>query len=156
MNSNQSLSSLFNSQQQNLDEIKKTTASARKEKLIKLKNAIVAMEMEILKDLHNDLRKSEFKAIFSQLTPVYTEIKFAIKNLDRWMKPKKVLSEIQNILAKNRLNYEPKGVCLIISPWNYPFQLMISPFVSAIAAGNCCILKPSEISYYTSSVLKKN
>ena len=156
MNSNQSLSSLFNSQQQNLDEIKKTTASARKEKLIKLKNAIVAMEMEILKDLHNDLRKSEFKAIFSQLTPVYTEIKFAIKNLDRWMKPKKVLSEIQNILAKNRLNYEPKGVCLIISLWNYPFQLMISPFVSAIAAGNCCILKPSEISYYTSSVLKKN
>lgn len=156
MNSNQSLSSLFNSQQQNLDEIKKTTASARKEKLIKLKNAIVAMEMEILKDLHNDLRKSEFKAIFSELTPVYTEIKFAIKNLDRWMKPKKVLSEIQNILAKNRLNYEPKGVCLIISLWNYPFQLMISPFVSAIAAGNCCILKPSEISYYTSSVLKKN
>ena len=147
---------MFNSQQQNLDEIKKTTASARKEKLIKLKNAIVAMEMEILKDLHNDLRKSEFKAIFSQLTPVYTEIKFAIKNLDRWMKPKKVLSEIQNILAKNRLNYEPKGVCLIISLWNYPFQLMISPFVSAIAAGNCCILKPSEISYYTSSVLKKN
>ena len=52
------------------------------------------------------------------------------------MKPKKVLSEIQNIFAKNRLNYEPKGVCLIISPWNYPFQLMISPFVSAIAAGN--------------------
>lgn len=114
------------------------------------------MEMEILKDLHNDLRKSEFKAIFSELTPVYTEIKFAIKNLNRWMKPKKVLSEIQNILAKNRLNYEPKGVCLIISLWNYPFQLMISPFVSAIAAGNCCILKPSEISYYTSSVLKKN
>jgi len=86
---------------------------------------------------------------------VYAEIDFAIKNLSFWLYPRKVAAGLSSFFTKNRIFYEPKGVSLIISPWNYPFQLLIAPLVSAIAAGNCAMLKPSELSPATTSVLLK-
>jgi len=86
---------------------------------------------------------------------VYAEIDFAIKNLSNWLKPRSVAASLSSFFTKNRIFYEPKGVSLIISPWNYPFQLLIAPLVSAIAAGNCAMLKPSELSPATTSLLLK-
>ncbi len=151
----ETVSTIFLSQQANTNLIKQCTAKERIQKLKNFKSNIVEMEEEILQALYLDLRKSKFEATITELSPVYLEIKFAIKNLEAWMKPKKIFGELQNMLNQNRIYYEPKGVCLIIAPWNYPFQLLIAPLVSAIAAGNCCILEPSEISSETSKVLKR-
>ncbi|HUH33241.1 MAG TPA: aldehyde dehydrogenase family protein, partial [Daejeonella sp.] len=129
--------------------------SQRKDKLRKLKSTIQSFESAIFEALQNDLGKSDFESALSEVYIVYSEIDLAIKNLHDWMKPKKVGAPLSSLLSKNKIYFEPKGVALIIAPWNYPFQLLMSPLVSAIAAGNCVMLKPSEVSRYTSQVLNK-
>ncbi|MEO8795312.1 MAG: aldehyde dehydrogenase family protein [Daejeonella sp.] len=135
--------------------LRSSDASQRKSKLEKLKTVIESYEKEIFAALHKDLRKSEFESAFSEVYFTYGELDFAIKNVSSWMKPKKVSANMLGFFTKNRIYYEPKGTCLIIAPWNYPFQLLMSPLISAIAAGNTAILKPSEISPATSSVIMK-
>ncbi|RYG21749.1 MAG: aldehyde dehydrogenase family protein [Chitinophagaceae bacterium] len=103
--------------------------------------------------LSSDLHKSKFESAVTELIFIYGELDFAIKNLSRWMKPKRIGKTLSNAFSKNRIYYEPKGVSLIIAPWNYPFQLVMSPLISAIAAGNCVIVKPSELSAATSNVI---
>ncbi len=132
-----------------------SSAAERKGKLEKLKRIIQTNEELIFKALAEDLRKPVFEAALTEVYFVYGEIDFAIKNLSSWMKPKRVSPTLASALTRNRIYYEPKGVSLIISPWNYPFQLLISPLVSAIAAGNCAVLKPSELSPATSKVLSR-
>jgi aldehyde dehydrogenase (NAD+) len=146
---------LFNSQKQHQLAVKLTTARERKAKLKKLKATIVANEAEILEALKKDLRKNSFEAAVFEVFFIYAEIDFAIKNLSVWMSPQTVPANLLNLTTKCSIHYEPKGLCLIIAPWNYPFQLLMSPLVSAIAAGNCCILKPSELAPATSSVIAK-
>lgn len=135
--------------------LRKSTAEERKEKLKRLKILIQESEELIFAALEKDLRKSQFEAALTELFFVYAEIDFAIKNLASWMKPQRVSANMSSILTKNRIYYEPKGVSLIIAPWNYPFQLLIAPLVSAIAAGNTAILKPSELSSNTAQVVTK-
>ncbi len=135
--------------------LRSSDSSQRKNKLEKLKTVIESYEKEIFEALHKDLRKSEFESAFSEVYFTYAELDFAIKNISSWMKPKKVSATMSGLFTKNRIYYEPKGACLIIAPWNYPFQLLMSPLISAIAAGNTAILKPSEISPVTSSVIMK-
>jgi len=151
----QLINTVFDAQQKNKYALRLSTATGRIDKLHLLKSAIKAYEEEIYAALKKDLRKSKFEAAVTELIFTYSEIDFAIKNLSSWMKPKYAGKSITSLLAKNRIYYEPKGVCLIISPWNYPFQLMMSPLTSAIAAGNCAILKPSEFSPATSNVIAK-
>ncbi|NEU10459.1 aldehyde dehydrogenase family protein [Flavihumibacter sp. R14] len=146
---------IFDLQKAHSPHLRTTGSSERKDKLRKLKSIIESSETDIFEALYQDLGKSEFEAALSELYIVYSEIDFAIKNLDRWMKPRKVRVTLSSLLSKNRIYYEPKGVCLIIAPWNYPFQLLISPLISAIAAGNCAMLKPSELSCSTSHVLTR-
>ena len=135
--------------------LRTTAPSERKIKLRKLKSVIESNEAAIFDALQKDLGKSEFESALSELYIVYSEIDLAIKNIDSWMKPKKVGPPLSNLLSRNSIYYEPKGVCLIIAPWNYPFQLLMSPLISAIAAGNCVMLKPSELSTHTSVVLNQ-
>jgi aldehyde dehydrogenase (NAD+) len=135
--------------------LRNTDSSQRKNKLRKLKSVIEANEKEIYAALDIDLRKSRFEAAFSEVYFVYAEIDFAIKHLSGWMKPKRAGTTMSSLLTKNRVYYEPKGACLIMAPWNYPFQLLIGPLISAIAAGNCAILKPSEVSPATSAAIMK-
>lgn len=130
-----------------------TDSGQRKRKLRKLKGVIQSYEPAIFAALHEDLGKSEFEAALSEVYLVYSEIDFALKHLRSWMKPKRVGATLSGLLTKNRIYYEPKGVGLIMAPWNYPFQLLISPLVSAMAAGNCVMLKPSEISSAISRVV---
>lgn len=151
----QTINSVFEAQQQHKYTLRNTNAAQRIKKLKTLKAAIEKNEGSIYDALQNDLRKSHFEAAVTEVIFIYGEIDFAIKNLGKWMRPRRAGKSMVSLMAKNRIYYEPKGSCLIISPWNYPFQLMMSPLLSAIAAGNCAILKPSELSPATSQIISK-
>lgn len=150
-----SIRAVFERQQKNKYALRFSTARQRISKLQSLKSAIEEFEEEIYAALQSDLRKSKFESAVTEVIFIYSEIDFAIKNLKKWMRPVYAGKSIASLFAKNRICYEPKGLCLIISPWNYPFQLMMSPLTSSIAAGNCAILKPSEFSPATSAVIAK-
>lgn len=149
------INAVFDKQQKHKFALRKTDAKVRIDKLKRLKEAIESFEEEIYDALEKDLRKSRFESAVTELIFTYGEIDHAIKNLKGWMKPKCASRTLSNFFASNKLYYEPKGVCLIIAPWNYPFQLIMSPLISAIAAGNCVMLKPSEISSATAGVINK-
>jgi aldehyde dehydrogenase (NAD+) len=149
------IKSVFDLQQQHKFELRKTDAKSRIAKLKSLKQALEKFEEEIFAALEKDLRKNPFETAATELFFTYAEIDHAIKKLNRWMKPKSAGRTMSNIFASNKIYYEPKGVCLIIAPWNYPLQLIMSPLVSAIAAGNCVMLKPSELSGATAAVIGK-
>lgn len=147
--------SVFTAQQGRKLLLSASTAKERIAKLRRLRSSIECHEQQLYQALKKDLRKNEFEAAVSEVIFIYGEINHAIHHLTGWMKPQRAGKTITNIFAKNRIYYQPKGVCLIISPWNYPFQLLMSPLVSAIAAGNCVVLKPSELSPATSAVVAK-
>ncbi|MBB6272911.1 aldehyde dehydrogenase (NAD+) [Pedobacter cryoconitis] len=151
----QIINTVFEAQKQNKYALRLSTATERIDKLHLLKLTIEKYKSEIYGALQTDLRKSKFETAVTELIFISSEIDFAIKNLRSWMEPGYAAKSIVNFMARNRIYYEPKGVCLIISPWNYPFQLTMSPLISAIAAGNCVILKPSEFSSATSAVIAK-
>lgn len=147
------IQTVFELQQKNKHVLRWSTAQQRIATLKKLKSAIHEFEERIYTALQSDLRKSRFESALTEVLFALSEIDFAIQHLKKWMKPRRVRKTFTSILATNRIYYEPKGVCLIIAPWNYPFQLIMSPLISAIAAGNCIILKPSEISSAVSDVI---
>jgi acyl-CoA reductase-like NAD-dependent aldehyde dehydrogenase len=124
----------------------------RLEHLKILKQAIVTNKQPIIEALHADLRKPEFESYATEIG-VVNEIDYAIKHLKSWSQPKKAPVPGKFFPYSAKIYPEPLGVVLIIGPWNYPLQLMISPLVGSIAAGNCTILKPSEIAPHTSSLL---
>ncbi|MHA2168775.1 MAG: aldehyde dehydrogenase family protein [Candidatus Kariarchaeaceae archaeon] len=136
----------------------------RKSQLEKLKNLIEENEEKIKQAIQADLQRSDFAVAFTT-GGVITEIKFALerviqwkppfvtRRLKHWMRPKKSRSSLVYLGSKSYVQSVPKGVVLIVSPWNYPFLLAISPLVGAIAAGNCTIIKPSEVSPHTSKVI---
>ncbi|MEJ5993839.1 aldehyde dehydrogenase family protein [Pedobacter sp. Du54] len=147
------IDSVFKSQNEHKYTLRKSNVDERISKLKTLKKTIVKYEDKLYAALHSDLRKSRFESAVTELIFIYGELDFAIANLSRWMKPKRVGITLSNPFSKNRIYYEPKGVCLIIAPWNYPFQLVMSPLISAIAAGNSVMVKPSELSAATSNVI---
>ena len=120
--------------------------------LQKLRQAVTAYQDQVFQAVKLDLNKPEVEAYLTEMG-VVKEIDYAIKHLRSWVKPQKVSLPLQQLPAKGRIYPEPLGVALIISPWNYPFYLMISPLIGAIAAGNCVLLKPSELSPATSRLI---
>jgi len=149
------ISALFESQKSNYDKVRLTTASERIAKLRKLLHNILANQSAIEQALKEDLRKPVQETGLSEIYPVTSEIKHACKHLRSWMAPRHLSNPLVFFGARASYRHEPRGMCLIISPWNYPFQLALSPLVSAIAAGNCVILKPSEFSPNVSQLLTK-
>lgn len=129
--------------------------SFRKKQLLKLKTVIEENEEKILDALRKDLGKCSLEAYTSEIGFVLRDIEFTLKHLKKNMKSKKVKTDFINFPAKSIITPEPYGSVLIIGPWNYPFQLLFSPAVGAIAAGNTVVLKPSEISENTSDVIFK-
>jgi aldehyde dehydrogenase (NAD+) len=114
-----------------------------------LKQAILSQESQILAALKADLQKPELEGYYEIIATI-EEINCALKHLKSWAKPQKVKTSLQQFPAAAWRSPEPLGVVLIIAPWNYPFSLLLSPLIGAIAAGNCAILKPSEIAPHTS------
>ncbi len=128
--------------------------SHRLELLKRLEHSIIKHETDIMEALRKDLNKSSFEAYATEIGMVLEEIRFVSKNLRGWARPRQVRTPITNFPSVSRIYSEPFGVVLIMSPWNYPFQLAISPLAGAIAAGNCAIVKPSNYSPNTSAVIE--
>ncbi len=127
----------------------------RMAQLRKLLNWVNANEQSILDALYADLGKSGYEAYLTEMVMVKEELKDAIHNLKKWMKPRRVHPSIGQIPGSCRVYSEPYGVTLIMSPWNYPFQLTVAPLIGAISAGDCAVVKPSAYSAATSALLKR-
>lgn len=125
----------------------------RKGALNTLKKAIQRREKDIVDALHRDLRKNEFEAYGTEIGIVYGDISHTLRHLQQWMQPKRVGTPLMFAPGSSRIIPDPLGTVLVISPWNYPFQLMIAPLVAAIAGGNTAILKPSELAPATEAVI---
>ncbi|MGE1117879.1 aldehyde dehydrogenase [Bacillus altitudinis] len=118
-----------------------------------LKKAIKHHEKDILQALAHDLHKSEQEAYTTEIGMVYEEINHTVKHLHKWAKPSRAKTPLTHIGSKSMIIKEPYGSVLIIAPWNYPFQLALSPLVGAISAGNAVTLKPSELTPHVSNVI---
>lgn len=149
----QNVNYTLDNQRKYFDEGNTKEIDFRLEQLKKLKLNIKKNENKLIRALKKDLCKSVFESYTTEIGIVYEEINIAIKNLKKWAKPTKVKTPITNFSAHSYIYSEPFGVVLIISPWNYPIQLLLAPLVGAIAAGNCAVLKPSEIAKETECVL---
>lgn len=125
----------------------------RIESLKKLLHLLEKKEAQVLDALTNDFKKPAFETYVTEYHYVISDIKKTLKNLKRWTKPQRVWGTFVNFPSAEYIYREPYGRVLIISPWNYPFQLALCPLVAAIAAGNRVVLKPSEVSYYTGKLL---
>ena len=131
------------------------TLEERKLKLERLKKVILKKEVLINKALMDDLGKSHFETYLTEVGFVIEEINFVVKNLENWAKPKKVSTPMNLFPASSYVLPSPYGEVLIMSPWNYPFQLCIAPMLGALAAGNKVVFKPSELAPNTAKVIRE-
>ena len=120
-----------------------------------LYRGIKRFEPQILEALRSDLGKSAEESYMSEIGMCLTEIRHTARHLREWSRPQRVPTPLMHFPGSSRIVREPRGVCLIIAPWNYPFLLAVGPMISAIAAGNCVTLKPSEYAPATAAVLEK-
>lgn len=120
-----------------------------------LYRGIKRFEPQILEALRRDLGKSAEESYMSEIGMCLTEIRHTARHLREWSRPQRVPTPLMHFPGSSRIVREPRGVCLIIAPWNYPFLLAVGPMISAIAAGNCVTLKPSEYAPATAAVLEK-
>lgn len=120
-----------------------------------LYQGIKRFEPQILEALRSDLGKSAEESYMSEIGMCLTEIRHTARHLREWSRPQRVPTPLMHFPGSSRIVREPRGVCLIIAPWNYPFLLAVGPMISAIAAGNCVTLKPSEYAPATAAVLEK-
>lgn len=133
---------------------KTKSLQSRLEALNRLEQLIRENTEQICQALFEDLRKPKQEALISEVAVTIEEIAVARKNLKKWMRPKAVKTPLALWPAKSRVFSEPLGVVLVIGPWNYPFQLVFAPIVGAIAAGNCAMIKPSELTPKTSQLIE--
>lgn len=146
---------IFEAHKETAVKLREGSIEERKVKLRKILNWIYANRALIAAAVYKDLGKSESEVELTELFPVTSEIKLALRNLNKWARTKRVPTSLSFIGTKSYIKFEPKGTSLIIAPWNYPFNLTLSPLVSAIAAGNTAIIKPSERIGATTDVLIK-
>jgi aldehyde dehydrogenase (NAD+) len=146
---------LFTLQQARRAEVAATNPQQRIAKLRRLHDALLSRRDEIRKALWDDYRKPPQEADLSEIYPVLGEARHAMRHLRSWMRPRRVSAPLALLGSRSRIVYEPKGVALIISPWNFPINLTLGPLVSAIAAGNCAIVKPSEMTPYASACMRR-
>lgn len=140
----QQLLELFEKQGRRRWDLTATRSDERIEKLRRLRSAIIARQEELYAALKADFRKPAFEAWLTEIFPSIEEIDFTVRHLRAWMRGKRARGALILPLASTKVRYEPKGRVLIMSPWNYPFHLLIAPLVSAVAAGNSVIAKPSS------------
>ena len=133
----------------------RTGAKERAERLGRLRDAIVERREALYTAMKEDFRKPAAEVETTEVLMVLMELEHAIKHLARWMKPRRAATPLMLTGTRSQVRYEPKGVVLVISPWNYPFQLALAPLIAAVAAGNCVCLKPSEKTPRTAEFLAR-
>ncbi|MEL6132410.1 MAG: aldehyde dehydrogenase family protein [Bacteroidota bacterium] len=146
---------VFEAQKVHQHIVGKTSTAARIKKLKKLNESVVRHQDAIREAMYQDFRKHPAEVDLTEIYAVTGEIKHAIRHLKDWMRPKPVDTPVSFLGSSSHIHYEPKGVCLIISPWNFPINLTLCPLVSAIAAGNTVIIKPSEHTPHSSAIMQK-
>ncbi len=149
------LQDVFRRQQVFAPTFRATTTAERLARLQKLRQALAAHRTDIQQAAAADFGKPAPEVELSEIFPVLHEITHARRHLGKWMRPVSVRPTLAMLGTKAQIRYEPKGVCLIISPWNYPFNLTFGPLVSAIAAGNTVIIKPSELTPHCSRLIRQ-
>ena len=139
---------------------KKRSLLLRSESLADRKKRLRGFEVFLIKNrdriaeaVNNDFKKPGTESDVSELYPVLTEIRHALAHLDEWALPQKIDAPITYLGTRSEVRYEPKGVCLIIAPWNFPINLCFGPLISCLAAGNTAIIKPSELTPFTSKLI---
>lgn len=145
---------IFEIQQAHQFAVGKTTARERKEKLKRLLNAILSRKQDIRDALYADFQKHPSEVDLTEIMPITSEIKHAIRHVSKWMRPHRVKTPLSLFGSRSHIHYEPKGVVLVIAPWNFPVNLTFGPLISAVTAGNCVMLKPSEHTPHASAVIK--
>ena len=154
--SNNSYAGLFDAQKDNQFIVGNTTYKERIRKFKSLKHALEKTYKQEIRDaLYSDFKKPMLETDLTEIYPVIDEINFVCQHLKSWLKPQKADTPLALLGSSSWIKNEAKGVCLIISPWNFPVNLTFGPLVSAIAAGNTVILKPSEMTPHTSKVMSK-
>jgi len=145
---------VFDSHEKTALKLRRSTAAERRTKLAKLLEAILDRKDAILSAAQQDLGKHPTETNLTEVLSLVSELKHSRSHLKRWMKPHRVGPTLATLGTTSRIVYQPKGRCLVISPWNYPLSLALGPIVSAVAAGNTVILKPSEFTPHTNGVVK--
>lgn len=151
----QPIEQLFKHQQEFVKTLRTEPIANRKKRLNSLRAWVKANRANIQQAIYKDFRKPAVEVDATEIFPVLDEIKHTLGNLDRWSRPKKIDAPLTMIGTRANIVYEPKGVCLIIAPWNYPFNLSVGPLVSALASGNAVIIKPSELTPNTSALISR-
>lgn len=128
---------------------------ARMERLVKLEGWLHANRERIRNAVHADFHKPLLEVDTTEIYPVLTELRHSLKHLEEWARPVKIDATLSYLGTRSEIRYEPKGVCLIVAPWNFPFNLCAGPLVSCLAAGNAAVVKPSELTPHTSSLVKE-
>lgn len=146
---------IFEAQQCNRAAVAATTAAQRIEKLRHFERLVLERRDQIRAAMWEDYRKPAAEVDLSEIYPVVSECRHAVRHLRKWMRPRRVSTRLALFGSRSSIVYEPKGVVLIIAPWNFPFNLSLGPLVSAIAAGNCAILKPSEMTPASTACMKR-
>lgn len=127
----------------------------RKMYLEKLRDLILENENLLNEAIDKDFGKSKFDTFTTELSFILKDINYYLKNLNALAKPKRVRTNLSNQIGNSKIYSDPLGCVLVIGAWNYPYQLSLSPIIAALAAGNCCILKPSEIAENTMKAMSK-
>lgn len=146
---------IFEKQREFFNTGKTKNVKYRLEHLKKLKKSILENEEEIKNALKLDLNKSESESYMTEIGMTLSELSYDIRHVKYWCKNKRVGTPLAHFPSRSFISKEPYGVTLILSPWNYPFMLLIEPLIGAIAAGNCAVLKPSEFAPNTANVIEK-
>ncbi len=144
---------LFERQRSRATHIGQSTSTARIARLTRLREAVLERRDALKEALRADFQKPPEEVDLTEIIPLLLEIRHAQRHVARWMQPTKVATSLPLLGTAAEIRYEPKGVVLVISPWNYPWLLALGPVVSAIAAGNCVFLKPSEHTPATSDLI---
>ncbi|PEN14775.1 aldehyde dehydrogenase family protein [Longibacter salinarum] len=149
------LKNLFQRQKEHHLTVRQSTAAERKAKIQRIRDGIRARRQDIRDALYADFQKAPEEADLTEVKAVMDEASFAIKHIDSWMASESASTPPLLMGTSSEIRYEPKGVVLIISPWNYPFNLTLGPLIAAIAAGNSVIVKPSEYTPHSSRVMRE-
>ncbi|MEZ0610551.1 aldehyde dehydrogenase family protein [Fibrella sp. WM1] len=132
-----------------------TTARERIDRLKRLMQWIDTNKPAIYEAMYADYRKPTAEVDLGELAALMGELRYTIKHLKQWMKPQRVPTPLSMVGTSGYLKYEPKGVVLVMAPWNYPFNLLVGPLATALSAGNVCMLKPSELTPHTAALMNR-
>ncbi len=146
----QEMLAIFEKQKRRSLLLRSESISDRKKRLVEFEIFLLKNKNRVSEAVFADFKKPLTESDISEVYPVITEIRHTLAHMNDWVKPQKIDAPVTYLGTRSEVRYEPKGVCLIIAPWNFPFNLCFGPLISCLAAGNTAVIKPSELTPHTS------